>query len=81
MTVDIRPEAAPSFGTADQYEPPTGAIWLLKDSWTEATRHLKAVPRNPELLIFATIQPIMFIVLFVYVFQGSVQTPIDTRRT
>jgi ABC-2 type transport system permease protein len=78
MTVDIRPEAAaPSFGTADQYEPPTGAIWLLKDSWTEATRHLKAVPRNPELLIFATIQPIMFIVLFVYVFKGSVNVPID----
>ena len=78
MTVDIRPEAAaPSFGTADQYEPPTGAIWLLKDSWTEASRHLKAVPRNPELLIFATIQPIMFIVLFVYVFKGSVNVPID----
>jgi ABC-2 type transport system permease protein/oleandomycin transport system permease protein len=70
-------DTAPSFGTADQYEPPTGAIWLLKDSWTEATRHLKAVPRNPELLIFATIQPIMFIVLFVYVFKGSVNVPID----
>jgi ABC-2 type transport system permease protein/oleandomycin transport system permease protein len=35
------------------------------------------VPRNPELLIFATIQPIMFIVLFVYVFKGSVDVPID----
>ena len=54
-----------------------GRIWLFKDSWTEATRHLKAVPRNPELLIFATIQPIMFIVLFVYVFEGSVVVPID----
>jgi ABC transporter DrrB family efflux protein len=53
-----------------------GAGWLLKDSWTEATRHLRAVPRNPELLMFATIQPIMFIVLFVYIFEGSVQTPI-----
>ena len=59
-------------------EIPTGLIWLLKDSWTEATRHLRAVPRNPELLMFATIQPIMFIVLFVYVFGGSVQTPIPT---
>ena len=56
---------------------PMGRIWLLKDSWTEATRHLRAVPRNPELLIFATIQPIMFIVLFVYVFGGSVDVPID----
>ena len=62
---------------APQTELPDGPQWLFKDSWTEATRHLKAVPRNPELLIFATIQPIMFIVLFVYVFQGSVQVPID----
>lgn len=68
------PAVAPS--GPDEREMPTGPIWLLKDSWTEATRHLRAVPRNPELLMFATIQPIMFIVLFVYVFEGSVQTPI-----
>ena len=61
---------------ATEHEIPMGRIWLFKDSWTEATRHLKAVPRNPELLMFATIQPIMFIVLFVYVFEGSVVTPI-----
>ena len=62
---------------APQTDIADGPQWILKDSWTEATRHLHAIPRNPELLIFATIQPIMFIVLFVYVFQGSVQTPID----
>jgi ABC-2 type transport system permease protein len=44
----------------------------LADSWTEASRHLRILPRNPELLIFATIQPIMFVVLFVYVFGGSI---------
>ena len=37
-------------------------------------RHLRALPRNPELLVFATIQPLMFVVLFVYVFGGSVDT-------
>lgn len=56
---------------------PTGPIWLLKDSWTEAMRHLRALPRNPELLVFATLQPLMFVVLFVYVFGGSVDTPLD----
>lgn len=45
----------------------------LKDSWVEAERHLRIIPRNVELLIFATIQPIMFVVLFVYVFGGSIQ--------
>jgi ABC transporter DrrB family efflux protein len=54
---------------------PTGPMWLLRDSWTEAVRHLRAVPRNPDLLVFATIQPIMFVVLFVYVFGGSISVP------
>jgi ABC-2 type transport system permease protein/oleandomycin transport system permease protein len=30
------------------------------------------VPRNPELLIFATIQPVMFVLLFNYVFGGAI---------
>jgi ABC-2 type transport system permease protein len=45
----------------------------LQDSWTEASRHLRIVPRNIELLLFSTIQPIMFVVLFVYVFGGSIE--------
>ena len=31
--------------------------------------------RSPELLMYATIQPIMFVVLFVYVFGGAIQAP------
>lgn len=50
-------------------------MWALRDSWTEAMRHLRIIPRNIELLIFATIQPIMFVVLFVYVFGGSIRVP------
>ncbi|MEQ9162481.1 MAG: ABC transporter permease, partial [Ilumatobacter fluminis] len=49
--------------------------WAVHDSWVEAERHLRIIPRNIELLIFATIQPIMFIVLFVYVFGGAIQAP------
>ena len=54
---------------------PTGLPWLWRDSFAEARRHLRAVPRNPDLLVFATIQPIMFVVLFVYVFGGSIDVP------
>lgn len=46
-----------------------------QDSWVEAERHLRIIPRNPELLIFATLQPIMFVILFVYVFGGSIEVP------
>ena len=47
----------------------------LHDSWVEAERHLRIIPRNIELLIFAAIQPVMFVVLFVYVFGGSIEVP------
>jgi ABC transporter DrrB family efflux protein len=54
---------------------PTGPIWLVRDTWTEASRHLIATVRNPDLLVFAAIQPIMFVVLFVYVFGGAISIP------
>ena len=54
---------------------PTGAVWMWRDSWTEALRHLRAMPRSPEILVFSTIQPIMFVLLFVYVFGSSVKVP------
>jgi ABC-2 type transport system permease protein len=52
-----------------------GAVWWWRDSWTEALRHLRAMPRSPEILVFSTIQPIMFVLLFVYVFGDSVAVP------
>jgi len=54
---------------------PSGGLWILRDSWTEASRHLRIIPRNTELLVFAIIQPIMFVVLFVYVFGGAIAAP------
>ena len=60
---------------------PGGMRWLLHDSWTEATRHLRIVPRNIELLIFATVQPLMFVLLFVYVFGGAIVVPGFDRYT
>lgn len=56
-------------------EPRTGLAWAARDSWNEAIRHMRAVPRNPDLLIFATLQPIMFVLLFFYVFGGSITIP------
>ncbi len=47
----------------------------LNDSWVEAERHLRIIPRNVELLLFAAVQPVMFVVLFVYVFGGSIEVP------
>jgi len=60
---------------AAEHDVPTGRTWLLRDSWTEALRHLRGMRRSPELLMYATIQPIMFVVLFVYVFGGAINAP------
>lgn len=38
-------------------------------------RNLMHVPRNPQLLVFMVIQPIMFVVLFAYVFGGAIDVP------
>ena len=54
---------------------PRGLRWTILDSWNEATRHLRALPRNVDMLIFSTLQPIMFVLLFRYVFGGSIEIP------
>lgn len=53
----------------------SGVVATLRDSWVEATRHLRVMPRNPELIVFATLQPVMFVLLFVYVFGGAIEVP------
>jgi ABC transporter DrrB family efflux protein len=75
MTATGSPRQRSSHTQAPRHEVPTGPIWLVRDSWTEATRHLRIIPRNIELLIFAAIQPIMFLLLFVYVFGGEIEIP------
>jgi hypothetical protein len=46
--------------------------WALADGLVLAKRNLVQIPRIPELLVFATIQPVMFVFLFRYVFGGAI---------
>jgi ABC transporter DrrB family efflux protein len=43
------------------------------DGWVVAKRNLTKIKRVPDLLIFSTIQPIMFVLLFAYVFGGAIK--------
>jgi ABC-2 type transport system permease protein/oleandomycin transport system permease protein len=47
--------------------------WACADALVLAKRNLLQIPRIPELLVFATIQPVMFVLLFRYVFGGAIQ--------
>ncbi len=48
---------------------------LVTDTLVIAERNLIRLPRAPELLLAFTIQPIMFVLLFRYVFGGAISTP------
>jgi ABC-2 type transport system permease protein len=47
----------------------------IGDTIVLARRNLARIPRQPDLLIAYTIQPVMFVLLFVFVFGGAIQTP------
>jgi ABC transporter DrrB family efflux protein len=49
----------------------------LADSAVITKRNLIKVKRVPDLLVFATLSPIMFVLLFRYVFGGAIQVPGD----
>lgn len=50
------------------------AYWLMSDSWVLIGRSLKHIFKNPDQLLGLTIQPIMFMLLFRYVFGGAIDT-------
>src|SRR3954469_25341771 len=50
---------------------------VVGDSLVILRRNLQRFRRQPEMLIGYTVQPIMFVLLFVYVFGGSIQTGMD----
>jgi ABC-2 type transport system permease protein/oleandomycin transport system permease protein len=60
MNETVVPESRPAF------------YWIFADALVLARRNLTQIPRIPEELIFSTIQPIMFVLLFRYVFGGAI---------
>ncbi len=46
----------------------------ISDGWVLTKRNLTTYIRKPDLLVFSTIQPVMFVLLFVYVFGGAIQS-------
>jgi hypothetical protein len=48
--------------------------WTARDTFTVTKRNLRHFVRQPRLLVFSTIQPVMFVVLFAFVFGGVAAT-------
>jgi ABC transporter DrrB family efflux protein len=47
----------------------------IRDTFAIAQRNLIAYRRVPQLLVFSTIQPVIFVLMFTYVFGGSIRIP------
>jgi ABC-2 type transport system permease protein/oleandomycin transport system permease protein len=56
--------------------PQRGAFrWAVSDALTVCWRNLVAMTRQPQVLVFSTIQPIIFVIMFRYVFGGAITIP------
>jgi len=67
MTAIGRPLQAPTGG-------PSLGTWL-SDGWITTRRNLIKIKRVPDILVFTTLQPIMFVLLFSYVYEGVIDIP------
>ena len=53
----------------------TALVHVLGDGAVVAKRNLIKIKRVPDLLVFTTLSPIMFVLLFAYVFGSSIEVP------
>ncbi|MFF7650292.1 ABC transporter permease [Streptomyces sp. NPDC007983] len=69
----VAEESGATVATAPR--PRGGPLAAVRDSLVVAQRNLIRMMRIPEVVIFGLIQPIMFVVLFSYVFGGAIMVP------
>ena len=68
MTAVIRP---PELASKER----SRLAWAVSDTLAIAGRNLRTILRLPQLLVFATIQPVIFVLLFRFAFGGAIRTP------
>ncbi|HEY2271274.1 MAG TPA: ABC transporter permease [Jatrophihabitantaceae bacterium] len=59
---------AATIGVADS----DGFGWAVRDTMAMAGRNLRKVMRQPEMVMFNVVSPVMFVLLFRYVFGGAI---------
>jgi len=56
-------------------------VWVFSDSWTVARRNLMHIRHMPEKLADVTIQPVMFVFMFAYIFGSAIVVPGGNYRS
>ena len=54
-------------------------LWEIRDALVITRRNLLKYVRVPTLLVFSTVQPVMFVLLFAFVFGGAIYWPHDVN--
>ncbi len=72
MTASAR--SIPPAGTPTDTHP--ALFWTFVDAIAVTQRNLLQYVRIPQLLVFSTIQPVMFVLLFVFVFGGAISASV-----
>jgi ABC-2 type transport system permease protein/oleandomycin transport system permease protein len=62
-TLDIKPEHR------------SKAAWAVSDTLAITERNLRGMLRVPQVLVFSTVQPVIFVLMFRYVFGGAIKVP------
>lgn len=68
-------EPASTRAIAVDAAPGSKLSWAVKDSLALGRRNLLHYTRVPQLLVFTFVQPVMFVLLFRYVFGGTIRVP------
>ncbi len=71
-TASLSPAETPSSGAGPE---PASFGWLLKDTMVLTRPSLARIVREPETLADVTIQPLIFVLLFAYVFGSAIRIP------
>ncbi|HEY2319647.1 MAG TPA: ABC transporter permease [Solirubrobacteraceae bacterium] len=74
----IAMNGTPTTPTAERpafVEPRGGVVSFVRDTLLITRRHLLRTWRTPQIIIFSAVMPIMFVLLFRYVFGGAIHVP------
>ncbi len=76
MSTTLTPSTTPAAAAVPATAAPTGrlAMWI-QDSWVMIRRNLVHIAREPMQLSDVTVQPVLFTVLFVYIFGAAMVLP------
>ncbi len=68
-----QPEHQQASPSGSGVEPPSELAMWFSDGWTVTKRNLTKLKRSPDMLVFAILQPIMFVLLFSQIYGGSIE--------